>query len=264
VLAERAAPSLLGLAPGLVRVCRTVEQRLAAHGPWTAGDPGRSIAIEQGAIEQFLQQVMRARGQGFPAVCSFTATGGGDPLLVVADLEPTPAGALASVWFPMPEREPAGGWLALLHDVAEGFGAHHAHLEADDLLMRYQGRRATERARAATPPELRAYIPDPPAFVDGMNLDLLVPQEYDRRQVPAGVWWINYWDRAQIATLGEGRVRGAGWAQVVEAAEGALLLTTTDEPLDLANRAHVERLRLLIDNLGLLDAQRHARYESSG
>jgi hypothetical protein len=82
--------------------------------------------------------------------------------------------------------------------------------------------------------------------------------------VPAGIWWINYWDRAQITTIGEDLVRRAGWAQVIDVDDGALLLIATEAPLDLANRAHVERLRLLIENLGLLDAQRRARYASSG
>jgi hypothetical protein len=48
------------------------------------------------------------------------------------------------------------------------------------------------------------------------------------------------------------------------ALEVELLLTATEEPLDLANRAYVVRFRLLIDHLGLLDAPRYARYESSG
>jgi hypothetical protein len=180
----------------------------------------------------------------------------------VADIAPDPGGGIGHLWLRLPAGlQSVGGASRLVREVAEAFGAHNAHVEDLTLLTRYRSRRAAERARAATPPELRRYLPAPPDLTDGVDLGLsLLAPEFDRRRVPEAIWWINYWGAAQVEALGEERVRAAGWAQVLDAAGGALVLVATDEPTDPHDRRHLERLRLLFDNVGLREAQEKACY----
>jgi hypothetical protein len=260
VIAERSAAGLVELAPHVLGACQAVERTVAMRGTWTAGAPGQRISLTELAIASYLRDVDRERRRGVAEVCAVIAATEHGPIEVIVDIEPGPRGSTAILWFPFPIALAADA-TSLVQRVAEGFGAYHAHLEDERLLIRYQARSAMERARAATPAHLRQYLPDTPTFADGVALpDLLVPQQYDRRRVPAGVWWINYWSAAQVAELGEERVRGAGWARVIDAADGAVVLVATDEPLDPASTAHLEHLRALLANLGIEDAQQRARY----
>ncbi len=168
---------------------------------------------------------------------------------------------MATVWFPLPTPPPVDAVLALLGEVATALDAHHAHVEDARLLLLYQSRRATERARSAVPAEYRQYIPDPPDLpAAGPVPQLLVPQEYDARRVPAGVWWVNYWGGGQVRTVGEERIRAVPWARILSSGDGALLLAATEDPLDPEIPAHVTRLRELTEGLGLRALQEHRRY----
>jgi hypothetical protein len=261
LLAERAATSFVGLAPSITGVCRALERGLALPAAWAMGDPpGEPTALDDLTVERFLRRVVEERNQGFPAACWFTADGAPPPTAAF-QVDATPTSAIAQARCALPDPPPDAAALALLvRDVAEALGAHQAYVEDDVLLLRYFSRRATERARAATPPELRRHIPDPPVFDDGVELDLLVVHDYDRLRVPAGVFWVNYWSAEQVASLGEARVRTAGWAQILDAARGALVLVATEAPLEPNDPAHLAQLRGLLDKLGLREAQERARH----
>jgi hypothetical protein len=86
-----------------------------------------------------------------------------------------------------------------------------------------------------------------------------VPQEYDIRRVPPGIWWVNYWDPTQLQTVGEDRVRTAGWARLRPATRGGLLLAATEEPSDPADPDHVVKLRQLVADLRLRSLQEQYR-----
>jgi hypothetical protein len=225
------------------------------------GDPpGPPAALDLDEVLEFLRHVDDQHGHGFPERCWFTADGDRDAPTVACTLEETAAGPIAQVRCALPEPVTAAALAALVRDAAEQFGSTQAYVEDDVLLLRYFSRRATERARAATPPEFRAHIPDPPDFGDDVDLDLLVVHDYDRLRVPAGVFWVNSWSAALIATLGQARVRAAGWARILESASGALVLVATDEPLDPQRPPHLERLRAILDHLRLREAQESVRY----
>jgi hypothetical protein len=49
------------------------------------------------------------------------------------------------------------------------------------------------------------------------------------RYVPAGIWWVNYWDSTQMQTLGVDRVLSAPWAKVQEVEDGAFILAISEE-----------------------------------
>lgn len=259
LVAERPATNLVGLAPHLIGTCRALARdRPSLH--WALGDPpGAPALLDPDAVVPFLRHVDEQHGHGFPERCWFTADGDHNPPTVACTLEATAAGPIAQVRCALPEPVTVPVLATLVRDAAEQLGATQAYVEDDVLLLRYFSRRATERARAATPPEFRDRIPDPPDL-GGVDLDLLVVHDYDRLRVPAGVFWVNYWSAALVATLGQARVRAAGWARIIEAASGALVLVATDEPLDPQSPSHLDRLRSILDRLQLREAQESVRY----
>ena len=243
----------LELATGLAGLAGLLTARGLAPAPWRAGDPpGDPITPDTAILADYLAGVENAWANAVPSPCLLTS----GSLVLVADLPPD---GPASVWFALPLDLSADELLDLLDEVVTALDGYHAHVENDALLMLYQSVRATERARAAAPQEYRHLIPDPPELAGaGLVPQLLVPQEYDTRRVPPGVWWANYWDAEQVRTLGADRVRTAGWAKLRPAGHG-LLLAATEQPLDPARPDHVALLRDLVAGLGLRATQERFR-----
>jgi hypothetical protein len=253
VTAAVAVSRLTELAAGLAGALRVLCSHGLATGPWQSAN-GTAAAIEPTAraLAAHLDSVLAARDRSEARPCLLRS----GQLVVVADVPP---GEPAAVWFPLPALS-LDACLSLLDDLAVALDAYHAHVEDDRLMLGYQAHRATERARAAVPEEYRQYIPEPPESPPGQELPrLLVPQEYDSRRVPAGVWWVNYWDPTQLHTLGEERVRAAPWARIRHATRGGLLLAATEEPSDPGVPDHVARLRRLVTELRLRAAQERFR-----
>ncbi|WP_018684372.1 DUF5953 family protein [Actinokineospora enzanensis] len=240
---RRVTASLAALDPAqvLANAAVVLAQHNLAQDPWTT-DLGIPIEPTRRPLAAYLGEVLAARERG-EARPSLLTSG---PMVLVAEPD--------TVWFPLPPTT-VDACMALIDDLTTAVDAYHAHVEDDRFLLLYQSHRATERARAAVPEEYRHYIPEPPESDDLPHL--LVPEEYDTRCVPPGVWWVNYWDTTQLATIGEDRVRAAPWARLRQAARGGLLLAATEEPTDLA---HVTTLRELVADLRLPALQeRHRR-----
>jgi hypothetical protein len=264
VLAERAANTLEELGSPMTRIARALEEGLGVREPWFSGlEQGKLIDLDECEVSRYAKSVARARTAGIPEVCCLRSSGGKDAVEVFVDVEATPSGTgVASASFSVAKyRLSLDQLMPLVIKFATAFEAVHAHFEEERLLLEYQERRAFERTWDMVPPDLRQYIPEPEVASGDLALpDLLVPQEYDRLRVPAGVWWVNYFGRPQVETLGEERIRGAGWARVEDAGSGSLALAPTEEPLDLLNPAHTRKLSNIIDRLALVEAQRAARY----
>jgi hypothetical protein len=267
---------LVDLAPELVSVCRVIDRAFAAAGTWRvdgfgsdedgpAGPPPQAIPLSVTAVADYLRGVEIRNRAGAFDVPALSTTAGASTLMFLLSEVPRAAGGLAKLSFVLPEDlQPIGGAATLILHMAEAFGAFHGHIHQEDLFMRYVARRVAERMREQSlvmSPELRQHYPGPPAdFPNGVSLDLLHPDDFNRRHAPTGVWWINYWDAVQVRTLGEDRVRAAGWADVSQASEGALVLIATPEPPELRKRPHLEQLERLVRNLRLREAQERWRY----
>jgi Family of unknown function (DUF5953) len=260
LVVERAATGLAGLAPQITGVCRALARGRSLSDGWSMGDPpAPPVALDETAVDRFLRRVVEPSGD-LAEPCWFTAAGDPPPTAAF-NVEAAGPRGIVQARCALSDPPPDSGALAkLVRDVAEELGAYQAYIEDDVLLLRYFSRRATERARAAIPPDLRHHIPDPPELDGGVDLDLLVAHDYDRLRVPVGVFWINYWSAELVATLGHLRVRNAGWARVIDAARGALVLVATDEPLDPDDPAHLERLRTLLDQIRLRETQESLRH----
>ncbi len=262
VLAERDATGFSELAPAVTRMARVLDGAVGA-GPWFSGEGQRTrITLDERSIAAYLESVSRARDRGIPEVCCLSSSRRRGPSTLFLELEPVGTNRnIASAWFAVPQLPPVEEAMQLVCDFATAFGAAHAYLEDARLLIRYVSRRAFERASSNTPPDLRRYLPEPELPSAELALpDLFV--DFDRIRIPVGVFWVNYFGVIQVRALGEERVRGAGWARVVDASNGALVLAATEQPLDPNHPPHVRRLREIIDHLGLVEAQRAARLDA--
>jgi len=260
LLAERPPTSWIGLTQPILGACRALERAFNASGPWTLGQPpSAAVEISETAIGLFVRRVERQRRQGIAEVCSFALMADPEPISMAVSV--LPYDGVPYLWFGLPDEVQTLARLpALVRDVAEAFGAYNACVEDERLLGRYVLRRTIEREREIVPPEYQRYVGELPVYEDSIDLDMLLPNQFDRQRVPTGVWWVNYWSGPQVATLGEQRVRSASWARVIDMPDGALVLVPTEEQLDSNNRAHLARLRRIIDEVGLHEAQERARY----
>jgi hypothetical protein len=259
------------LPQGLLSVVRTLAGWQPTAPLQYIGDPPQLVELNESSLAAYLAEVENARAQGIPAIFRLASRPGAAELALFFDVEPTPSGDVEYVWFSLPPTLPAEGVLQLgrlretVAAISLGFGTYHSYIEDEGLLLLYRGDRSVERARAALPPELRAFVPNPPMPQQSVDRlpELLVPQEFDRRRVPDAIWWINFWDRIQVETVGLHKIRSAGWAQIVEQSNGALVLIATDTPTDIANPTHVAHLRDLIEHMNLRELQERYRYEGA-
>jgi hypothetical protein len=273
-LPARGQKRMVDLAPELVAMCEILAQAYLATGPWgvdgfdadgdgPVGPPPRPIELSVPGVSEYLREIDRRNRAGRFDIPALSAATGEETLLVLLGEVPFVSGGIANAQFVMPEREPAGGYATLMGALAQAFGAFNGRIHQEDLFNRYVTRGVEERLREVDKtlsPEHRQWSSSPSAnFSDGVNLDLLHPDHLDRRLVPTGVWWTNYWNADQLRTLGEDRVRDAGWAAVLQAANGALVLSATHEPLDLRQRAHLQQLEHLVRAIGLRAAQERCR-----
>jgi hypothetical protein len=246
-----------------------------------AGDPPHLIELTESAIAGYLAEVRQAWEQGIAEVfclanyADFQLASHVDTLQLTLffDVEPTPLGDVEYVWFSLPETSAElkqfgeilqlDQLVDLIASVCLGFGAYHGHIEDDQLLLLYRAVRAANQIRAAVPPELRQFVPEPlmPETVAGTLPQLMIPQEFDRRFVPDAIWWINFWDLIQVETVGQDRIATSNWARLIEQPGEALILVSTDEPTDVANAAHIGKLRKIVEHLNLRELQERYCYK---
>jgi len=270
----RGQKRMVDLAPELVAVCEILGQAYLATGSWgvdgfdadedgPVGPPPRLMELSVAGVSEYLREIDRRNRAGRFDIPRLSVAAGDETLLVLLGEIPFVSGGIANAQFVMPERDPAGGYAALMGALAHAFGAFNGRIHQEDLFNRYVTRRVAERLREVDKtlsPEHRQWSSSLPTdFSDGVDLDLLHPDDLDRRLVPTGVWWTNYWNADQLRTLGEDRVRDAGWAAVRQAPNGALVLTATQEPLDLRQKAHLQQLEHLVRAIGLRAAQERCR-----
>jgi hypothetical protein len=254
LLVERAGGNDQALSAAVVAAARLLEREQVMSRIAYAGDPRRTFTLNHETVAAHLSAVRADRARQIPAV--FRLADDREHALFV-DFDLADGEKIDTLWFSLPVTEALtlDRWGRIVTEISRLFSAYHAAIEDERLLVLYRGRRAAERAHEALPPALRQYVPDP-ASAGGATLPgLLVAQEFDRRRVPDAVWWINFWDALQVSTVGDARIRAAGFARIDAEPDGGMTLVATDEPSDPANPAHVERLAHIIESLHLRQLQ---------
>jgi hypothetical protein len=245
----------------------SVSQALERHGVCPlfryAGDPPRPIEPAAFAIADYIAQVRQDRARFVPAVFRLSSEPAAGPAIFL-DFDTTLSGPVDVIWVSLPNSflEAAGATETLveLHsEMCVRFGAYHGALEDELLMHLYRGRRASERARSAVPPELRRFVPGPPIPPAANTFpSLLVPQEFDRRKVPDAVWWMNFWDAVQVETVQLSRVETAGFARVVPQPSGALFLLASEHAIDPNSPSDLQHLSHIVEHLELRRLQESA------
>jgi hypothetical protein len=118
-----------------------------------------------------------------------------------------------------------------------------------------------EMAKSQLPPSEHKYLPV--AAIEEITPQQLVrrlshyahPSSFDATKIPQAVYWINYWDRTLVKSVGEDRIQAAPWAFVAKHPRGGLLLATQKEEFDALNKEHLERVAKLADALDLYALQ---------
>lgn len=268
ITAERLSDSGLMLVDALIGAARVLQRHGVCSPLRYADDPPRRIELTNGAITDYLSDVLADRKRGVPTVFRLSGDPADKGSALFLEFESTSAGSAEMIWITLPrefvETTDAAECLSqAIADLSSAYGAYHAAAEDEQLMQLYRGARAAERARSAVPPELRQFIPDSPAPIGAVRFpSLLVPQEFDRRRVPDAVWWINFWDRVQVETIGRSKIRTAPFTRIIDQPSGALVLIATDEAIDVANCAHLNRLARIVEHLDLRGLQEDARFWS--
>jgi hypothetical protein len=247
----------------------------AAAGEWAgnrelrlAGSNLQPIEPDAAGVGAYLHEVRSARSHGETEVFVLADGSGPDATALFYDWDEWPSPGFERVWLPYPPRrlsadsrspERIRQTVRLTDFVGETFGALSAFTEDFELIRLTRGRRALELAAERVPEELREFANLPTLDPSDLITQLLVPEEFDRRYAPEGIWWINYWTAPIVETLGVDRIRAAPWAEIHEHRDGTLLLVVTEHILDPRSPEDLAALDHLIRELGIRDAQERHR-----
>ena len=201
-------------------------------------------------------------------------TGGRDPLITLQYLpDPiTPVGAHDQVQLSFRLDQhlvgPEGHFsmdelIEFLRVCLEAFGAQYGWIYDSQLMEVVNARMTKEENRRQSPKsEWDSIIDDkvtgvPDELVQRIG-HLQHPYYFDIHEVPAAIYWINYWNRTQIERLGEARVRDAGWARIEPGPADGLILVAVDDAFDALDPDHLTPLAEITERLELFDAQTRA------
>jgi hypothetical protein len=257
---------MLGTGPplgGALLALTNVLRRIMNTGPFEyVGFPPQRIERSELAVTAWLEEVRARRRRGEAAVFRLS-DGITSDNAIYYELDSAPGRTAEFVWWSLEETPPPlSVMISLVREAAKSFGGHRGCVEDTNLLLVYRGAQSYRRALSVVPAHLLEFLPVPPHFGEnaGKNLEVLVPQEFDRRRVPDAVWWINFWSPELVATVGSEVILGAPWELCREAEGGGLLLAVVVEPLDLANPEHNNRLNEICRRLHLRELQEMHRY----
>ena len=223
------------------------------------GDELRRIDPTPAGIAVYLDAVRTARARGDIQVFSLARGADADDPIIFYDWNDLSLIPTEQIWLPLVLPD-AQRTLELVARVATAFPAITAFTEDPEIIRLTRARRAIERALERIPDE-RRHNASPPALpaVEADMPQLLVPEGYDRRRVPEGIWWVNVWSAPIVEAVGTQRVRAAPWAEVRKLDGGALLLVATPHVLDPTSTEDVGILAGLLRELDLRSVQERWR-----
>lgn len=85
---------------------------------------------------------------------------------------------------------------------------------------------------------------------------VMEPGLFDPLKIPEAVYWINYWNAAQVSLIGEDKIRKAPFEIIEKQGDGGYVLVLQKEDFDAHNTAHLEKLAAIHDYFNLYDLQR--------
>jgi hypothetical protein len=88
------------------------------------------------------------------------------------------------------------------------------------------------------------------------NGKYLPAHEFDSSRIPQCISWINYWSQEQVESVGRDRAMNAGWFEVVELPNRAIVTVATQDYSDLiGNSTHLECFEKISNALNLRELQ---------
>ncbi len=226
-----------------------------------AGDPPIPIELSESGIASYIAWLEQAWAIGIPKAFILSSQDYNPQLTLFInsskfnDIESIEF----SVYSEFSEKELLlDNFVNLVKEICCQFNAYQGYVY-DELLARLHKRslRIFEKQLLQTEPDMHQFVPKP-LQVEGV-IDILPPllleNEFDNRRVPNGVWWVNFWDRIQIETIGTAKIRNASWAKMVELRDGAMVLAATQELTNIRNPTHLAKLSEIVEHLHLREIQ---------
>lgn len=87
---------------------------------------------------------------------------------------------------------------------------------------------------------------------------VMSPGLFDPLEIPPAIYWFNYWNEDQVRTVGEEKIKQAGFEVIEKLPDGGYILVVQKENFDPHNTAHLEKLAALYDYFDLHSLQQTA------
>jgi len=227
-----------------------------------AGSPPIQIELNEAGIASYMEWLNSANAMSIPKPFILSSHDY-NPILTLF-INSSEFDRIESIKFHLSSESSAkalqlNSFVNLVIQICNNFGAYQGYV-CDDLLAGLHQRniRIFEQQLAQTPPDMRKFIPRR-SLVEGV-VDILPPllleYEFDNRRVPNGIWWVNFWDRTQVETVGILQIKSAPWALIVELPEGAMVLAATEDPTNTKNPLHLAKLSEIVEHLHLMEVQK--------
>ncbi|MBL8651926.1 MAG: hypothetical protein JNL35_16175 [Sphingopyxis sp.] len=232
----------------------------AIFGDWSTG-PG--FASPGGTLPDFDELVARGRrdwADADPAPIMVSDDAAAPSMLAVVEPADLFARTVDRVWIrpaPGDGNRSSEDLRRLFTALAAIDGLINVHVRHELLAAIFYARAATEKASAATPADLRAYLP--PALIPDWGLGdpgLVLPDGGEDGALLEAIWNANLFGAAQVDLVGRDVLWAADWYLAEQLPSGAVLALATAAPPQSMDARIAAHILGIIDRIGLPARQR--------
>jgi len=87
---------------------------------------------------------------------------------------------------------------------------------------------------------------------------VISPQLFNPLEIPPAIYWFNYWNKDQVASIGEEKILQSAFDIIEKQPDGGYVLIVQKENFNTHNAAHLEKLAALYDYFDLYSLQETA------
>jgi hypothetical protein len=143
--------------------------------------------------------------------------------------------------------------ITLFKSVYNSFQSEYAFTEEEALMELFYAKESYRIATKNLPNDLIRYLPVPDfTAINKYNIpSLKTRQEISEFDFPNGIWWINCLNGKQIENLGRENMFSFEWYKIEPLNSSDFLFMLTNQPTDINNLSHLDKLRNIVSILNL-------------
>jgi hypothetical protein len=222
------------------------------------GNPPKQMKLDMDSIQILMDTERYHNAKNIQKPLVFTEQPGHGKIQLIISISPRLGWPIEELEIPLPENLDLEQFISVVQTICPIYGAFHGYVY-DNLLDSLHGR----EWRAHRISEKKTYlhpnsIPLPPLPIEGVIdtlPELLLDREFDIKQVPNGVWWVNYWTNRQVQNIGLTKIKDADFFKLIEMNNGEILSVLTHELTSVTNQEHMTRISRIIEKLELRKSQ---------